>query len=254
MKRYLLLFMAALYLLVPTVCMAGIHDYPNIAVLPFANKAVLSRELDFRDPALISEFVIEELIDSERFNVMEREQLMALTDEYNLNMSGLVDPSSAAQVGKLAGVQYMVYGSVTGLTTKESGISYDNSMFGGAGGSKHTVIANVTARIIEVETGRIIVAGRGTGKSASTHMEFRLNVLKDTPYETTGYDAATGEEYIMEGQENSVLSHKVTIGTEQVSMVQMHNAIAKAVTDAIYGDFGLITKMDGKGKKRFKER
>ena len=253
MKRYFLLCISLLCLMAPAVCLAGLHDYPNIAVLPFANKAILSSELDFRDPALISEFVIEELIDSERFNVMEREQLLALTDEQSLGMTGLVDPSSAAQVGKMAGVQYMVYGSVTGLTTKESGLSYENSAFGGVGGKKHNVTANVTARIIEVETGRIIVAGRGTGSSASTNIEFRLNVTKNTPYEGTGYDSMTDEEYIMEAEEQSVLSHKVTIGTEQVSMVQMHNAIAKAVTDAIYGKYGLITKMDGKGKKRFKQ-
>ncbi len=254
MKSFLLIGFSMLYWLLPAVCFAGLHDYPNVAVLPFANKAIMSKDLDFREPALISEFVIEELIDSDRFNVMEREQLTALTDEYSLGMTGLVDPSTAAQVGRLAGVQYMVYGSVTGLTTKESGLSYENSALGGAGGKKHKVTANVTARIIEVETGRIVVAGRGTGTSSSTNIEFKLNITKNTPYESTGYDSLTDEEYIMEGEEQSILSHKVTIGTEQVSMVQMHNAIAKAVTDVIYGPYGLVTKMDGKGKKRYKAR
>ena len=77
-----------------------------------------------------------------------------------------------------------------------------------------------------------------------------MNVAKDTPYEATQYDNATGEEYILEGSEQSVMTHKITIGTQQVSQVQVHNAIAKAVNDVVYGKNGLLAKMDGKAKKK----
>ena len=231
---------------------AGLHDYPNVAVLPFANKAILSSELNFQDANLISEFMIEDLMDSGRFNVMEREQLMAITQEHSLNVSGLVDPATAVGLGKLAGVQYLVYGSVVGVTLKESGAGYENSALGGIGGNKHTVEANVTVRIIDIETGRVMLAARGKGVSSSTNIEFKLNVTKNTPYETTQYDPLTDEEYIAEDESTSITSHKFTIGTEQVSQVQVHNAISKAVYDSVNGKGGILAKMDGKAKRILK--
>ena len=248
MKKLLLLWLCLVMCAVPRLASAGLHDYPNVAVLPFGNKAITSQELDFRDANLVSEFVIEDLIDSDRFNVLEREQLMAITNEYSLNYTGLVDPSSAVQVGKLAGVQYLVYGSVVGVTVKNNGFSYDNSVAGGAGVKTYVVEANITMRLINVETGKIMLASHGKGVSTSSKVEFRLNVAKDTPYEATEYDSTTGEEYIMEGSEQSVLTHTLTIGAESVSQIQVHNAIYKAVGDAIYGPRGMLAKMDGKVK------
>lgn len=237
----------ALYTL-PNFVSAGLNDYPNVAVLPFANKAIVSQELGFKDANLVSEFVIEDLIDSDRFSVLEREQLMAITNEYSLNYTGLVDPNSAVQVGKLAGVQYLIYGSVVGITLKDNDYGYDNSALGGASVNNRVVEANITMRVINVETGKIMLAAHGKGVSSSAKAEFRLNVAKDTPYEATEYDSATGEEYIMEGSEESVLTHKITIGAKEVSQIQVHNAIYKAVGDAIYGKRGLLAKMDGKVK------
>ena len=250
MKKLICALAMILTLALQGICFAGIHDYPNIAVLPFRNKAIMSDNVNYQEMNLISEFVIEELIDTGRFNVMERDELMAITDEYSTNMTGLVDSATAAKIGKLAGVKYLVAGSVAGLTTKESGASYDNSVVGGIGGVKHTVIANVNARIFDIETGRILLACHGVGESSSAHVEFRLNVTKNTPYETTGYDPTTDEEFIQEGLQTSIMTHTVKIGTTEVSQVQVHNAIAKAVTNLIWNkNYGLLAKMDGKAKR-----
>ncbi len=250
MKKILFMLVMSMILSMQNLCFAGLHDYPNIAVLPFRNKAIMSNDVNYQEANLISEFVIEELIDTGRFNVMERDELMAITDEYSTNMTGLVDSATAAKIGKLAGVKYLVAGSVAGLTTKESGASYDNSVVGGIGGVKHTVIANVNARIFDIETGRILLACHGVGESSSAHVEFRLNVTKNTPYETTGYDPTTDEEFIQEGLQTSIMTHTVKIGTTEVSQVQVHNAIAKAVTNLIWNkNYGLLAKMDGKAKR-----
>ena len=250
MKTIVCTLVLAMTFLMQSLCFAGLHDNPNIAVLPFRNKAIMSKNVNYQEANLISEFVIEELIDTGRFNVMERDELMAITDEYSLNMTGLVDPASAAKIGKLAGVKYLVAGSVAGLTTKETEVAYSNSGVGGAGVQKHTVIANVNARIFDIETGRILLACHGVGESSSAHVEFRLNVAKNTPYETTGYDPTTDEEFIQEGERTSFMSHSVTIGTVEVSQVQVHNAIAKAVTNLIWNkNHGLLAKMDGKAKR-----
>lgn len=250
MKKIILAFVFTLAFATGAVCFAGLHDFPNVAVLPFRNKAITSDDVNYQEQNLISEFVIEELIDTGRFNVLERDELMAITNEHSLNMTGLVDPATAAQIGRLAGVKYLVAGSVAGLTTKESGASYDNSGLGNVGGTKHTVIANVNARIFDVETGRILLACHGVGKSSSAHIEFKLNVTKNTPYETEVIDPDTGDPNIQEAEETTVTSHTVKIGAVTVSQVQVHNAIAKAVTNLVFNkNYGLLAKMDGKAKR-----
>lgn len=250
MKKVILAFVFALAFATGAVCFAGLHDYPNVAVLPFRNKAITSSDVNYQEENLISEFVIEELIDTGRFNVLERDELTAITNEHSLNMTGLVDPATAAQIGRLAGVKYLVAGSVAGLTTKEGSASYDNSGLGSVEGMKHTVIANVNARIFDVETGRILLACHGVGKSSSVHIEFKLNVTKNTPYETEVIDPDTEDPNIQEAEETAVTSHTIKIGAVTVSQVQVHNAIAKAVTNLVFNkDYGLLAKMDGKAKR-----
>ena len=230
---------------------ASLYDYPNLAVLPYANKAAVSAELSLADASLVSEFVIEKLLDSERFNVVERDMLMSMMQEYNFNMSGMVNPATAPQIGNLLGAQFFVAGSVTGLSTKTSGASYSNTAGPGAGMNINTVIANVTLRIIDAETGRIVMAVSGTGESASSNAEFSLNKSDTTAVETAAYDETTGEAYSTKIEQTSTNSHTIRIGTQNFSQVQVRNALYKAVDDAIFNkNFGVLAKMDGKNKRR----
>lgn len=285
MRRIMLLLMLTLGLWGNCVQAASLHDYPNVAVLPYANKAAVSQQISLADASLVSEFVIEQLLDTERFNVIEREMLEAIMKEHSFNMSGMVDPMTAVQIGKLAGVKYLVAGSITGLSTKKSGAAYSDTAWGGAGFNKNTVIANVTVRFIDVETGRIVLAASGTGESASTNVEFSLRkkiqedyadvsgvengvsdvVVTDT-VDTTNMDESADNTigWSDEGTESitmdvpatantvtSVRERKIFIGTTAFSQVQVRNALYKAVGDLIYNkNFGVLAKMDGKAKRR----
>lgn len=273
----LLLF--TLLLLPWGLCEAAVNiDGANVAVLPYAQRAAVSKELSLEDAGMVSEFVIEALLDAGRFNVIERSELLAITEEHKLNMSGLVDPSTAVEVGRLAGVKYLIAGSVTGLSSKKSGMSYENSQVGSVGGNKNTVIANVTLRMIDVETGRIVCAASGTGESASTYAQFKLkksvteDVVEEHPEsvdtsaaesvssseaaETNSSEAAS-EEQSTESQQTVVqktqlgVQHTITIGTTEFSQVQVRNALYKAVDDLIFNKkFGFLAKLDGKGQRR----
>lgn len=244
-------------------------ERPGVAVLPYANRAAVSKELSLGDAAVVSEFVIEHLLEANRFRLVERSQLLAITNEHKLNLSGLVDPSTAVEVGRLAGVKYLIIGSVSGLSTKKSGASYENRTVGGVAGKLNTVIANVTARVVDVETGEILYAASGTGESASSYTEFKLNskVAEDSYDESLGSDSsvATDDEFTSEdsgesdasaeiaapSSERYAAEHKITIGSTEFSQVQVRNALYKAVDDLIYNkNFGLLAKMDGKAKHR----
>ena len=305
-----------------TICMlsqfafaANIKDYPTVAVMNFGNKAVMSAGLRDTDFSAATEYAIYQLSACGWFDLVDYEQLSTIAKMHSVNMSGLVDPSTAVSVGKFVGAQFMVVGNLTGLTTKEGMLGIQAGNHGSIGGNKHTVIANVSMRIVDIETGRIVVAGLGKGESASTNAEVvfkkyrkprsvNMNtpsggwnnlygnllytpqntvktiktgdgytsdtlpigeVATDLPaptdvegMDTTGttYDTPVDNSTVYNESYNSastdsyydVEEYKITIGTVQVSDVQVRNAISKAVRDCIYGNMGLMTTLNG-GKK-----
>ena len=150
---------------------ADIHSYPTVAVMQFGNKAITSQGMRSYDFDSASEYAIYQLLASGWFDLVDYEQLGNIAKMHEINMSGLVDQSTAVQLGKFAGAQFMVVGNVTGLTTKKSGLDYQHGRKGGAGVAVRTVIANVAIRIVDIETGRIVGAGLGKGESASSSVE-----------------------------------------------------------------------------------
>ena len=87
--------------------------------------------------AVIAELLIGELFKTGRYDIVERKLLSALLEQHKLNMTGLVNESTARRIGKLLGVDYIVTGTVIDLGTA----------------------LNVNARTISIETGSIAATG-----------------------------------------------------------------------------------------------
>jgi TolB-like protein len=87
----------------------------------------------FPGGAVIAELLISELFRTGRYEIVERKHLSTVLEQHRLNMTGLVDESTARRVGKLLGVDFIVTGTVIDLGTA----------------------LNVNARTIAVETGMI---------------------------------------------------------------------------------------------------
>jgi len=248
LKKYMAFFTFIMTWIISVPCLAGLHDYPTVAVLNARCSAAISPDIALDDANIVSDFLIDNLLDSNYFMLVERDNLKAILDEQSLSMTGLVDSGTAVSVGKLAGAKYIIYNNIANLSTKESGIGYRNSAYGGTGFSKYTVTANIVARIIDTETGQIVLSGRGKGSSSSSNVEFGLDKRSQssTIYKLYGrHGAIYGEETTTRGA-----LHTIRIGSAEVSQVQVHNALSKAAEDVIYGDYGLISKLEGKGKKR----
>ena len=278
MKKVLLKLCMLVCFLFSSTCFAGLNDYPNIAIMPFSNHASVSTSADslsgtpgqiaLTDAQIASDYVLDALLDSDRFSIMERDQMEAILKEHHLNLSGLVDPATAVQIGRLTGIKYIVYGSVVGCSLKEKGVSYDNSVIGGVANKQHTVIANVVGRFIDVETGRIVLAARGKGASTSTHNEIQWKRIKKSgsvsgdigsgvsvsSYDGLGIDSyednSSSYNSVTTTETTTEKNHTIKFGTENVSQEQVHNAIAKAADDLVYGKMGFLAKMDGKAKRR----
>lgn len=133
-------------------------DKPRVAVIEFKNKA--DNQYWWSGGAeAIQDKLVTGLVKSGKFRVLEREQLAAIMREKNLTLSGDVDPSTAMQIGKLLGVNYLLTGAVTEYGLEEKGgrgpgfrklpsFSVKKRSFTGA----------VDARLINVDTGEIVWA------------------------------------------------------------------------------------------------
>ena len=231
----------------------SIKDHPRLAVMNFANKAITSKGLRDQDFSSASEYAIYQLSASDWFDLIDYEQMATVARMHSINLSGLVDTSTAPALGNFLSAQYIMVGAITGMTVKESGAKI-GAAGGKAGVSKHTVTANVTVRFVDMETLKIVATGMGTGTSSSANAEISF-----TPYRNFENWIESAQTNIITGNNNSVTTNNtistadnadyfITIGTTEVSAVQVRNALSKAVRDAVYGKMGLLTTLNG-GKK-----
>jgi len=98
--------------------------------------------------------------------VIERSQLEAVLREQQLARSGIIDPATAVEMGKILGVDYILGGRIT-----EFGIR-DESQLGGVIAQfsvgvrvrQSTARVKADVRLIDVRTGRILMAETGEGR------------------------------------------------------------------------------------------
>jgi curli biogenesis system outer membrane secretion channel CsgG len=120
----------------------------------------------------ISDLLITTLVKDGRYSVIERSALDKIIAEQNFSNSDRANPSSAARLGKLLGVDAIIIGSITqfGTETKNTNIGGSGGGWGGFGiggiGRKNSkAIVGVTARLVDVDTGEILGVAEGMGES-----------------------------------------------------------------------------------------
>jgi curli biogenesis system outer membrane secretion channel CsgG len=193
----------ALALVSPTV--AGAKEKPKLTK---AEKAKLPRLaiLDFRaapnawscggwgnHEAQISDALRDlfttEIMDkvSGKMRLVERQRLADVRGELNLQQSGEVDGATAQKVGKLLGAKYMLTGKITRFACKVSGASTGwgvgalvgkvtgDGLAGAVAGSvamkRAKFSGRLDVRLIEVETGEILLAMKEDGESGDTSVK-----------------------------------------------------------------------------------
>jgi curli biogenesis system outer membrane secretion channel CsgG len=105
------------------------------------------------------------------FDVIERSRIEDLKQEQELVKAGTVDPATAAEVGKVLGVQYVVIGTLTEWGMKErtyAGGALFGNVLGGAGIKQVEARAVINFRVVDTTTGRIVAADEVEGKQTNT--------------------------------------------------------------------------------------
>ena len=155
---------------------------PRVAVLDFdygtvmsSSSAIFGTNVDIGKG--ISALLVTNLVKDGTFSVIERAELNKVLAEQNLSNSNRADPASAARIGKILGVDYIIVGTITefGNETdkqKVGGGGYNIHGFGlgnvGHSGSKANVA--IDARIINIDTAEILAAAEGKGQSSRSSL------------------------------------------------------------------------------------
>jgi len=151
---------------------------PRIAVLDFdygtvhtASAAMFGTDVDVGKG--IVDLLVTGLVKDGTYSVIERKALDKILAEQNFSNSDRADPSSAAKIGKLLGVDAIIEGSITefGNETKKTNLggaggNWHGFGVGGFGHSNSKANVAITARIINIDTGEILAAADGKGQSA----------------------------------------------------------------------------------------
>jgi curli biogenesis system outer membrane secretion channel CsgG len=134
------------------------QDKPRMAVLGFQNNSMFSWWGDNLGLAATDELVTQ-LVGSGAFTVIERQQVDAILAEQHFGLSGAVDASTAAEIGKILGVQALLLGSITqfSLDRKSGGI-------GPLRASYTEAESVIDARLVNTTTAEIMLVAEGDGK------------------------------------------------------------------------------------------
>jgi curli biogenesis system outer membrane secretion channel CsgG len=108
---------------------------------------------------------ISELQKTDCFRLVERQRLKSMLDEHKLGMSGLTDPGRSKEVGKLLGVDAILFISL-------SSVNYQNQLNKvgqGIENGNETINVNTDARLVAAETGEIYASTSHSEKVNNTY-------------------------------------------------------------------------------------
>jgi len=132
----------------------------RIAVLDIQAKAGGS----YKVGDTIQEMIITALVNSGKYQVVERGELDSVLQEQDLGANGRVTPESAAKVGKMLGAQILIAGAITEYTDISSG---GGVLLGPiVVGSKNAKLA-IDLRVIDANTGQVLAAEKAEGTSTT---------------------------------------------------------------------------------------
>ena len=166
----------------------------------------------------ITDLLVTYLVKDGTYSVIERKALDKVMAEQNFSNSDRANPTSAAKLGKLLGVDAIITGSITqfGGETKNTNIGgvgggLGKIGLGGFGQKKTKAICGIDARIIDIDTAEILGVAEGKGESQ-----------RESTSMTGGGGGWSGfggghVDFGSSGFQNTIIGEAVKAATEQLS-------------------------------------
>lgn len=138
-------------------------DSPRIAISGFDSRGLNHwwGSGDFDPGAALADLLESRLVNAHQYTVVDRSQLGKIMTEQNIASAGDVTPATAAKLGHMIGVQYILVGRIIQFAksgTQSGGLGHFVPGIGGAaGGSSTKTELHATAKIIDVNSGQIVL-------------------------------------------------------------------------------------------------
>lgn len=123
----------------------------------------------------VADLLVEKLVKGGAFSVIERKAIDKIISEQNFSNSDRADASSAAKIGRLLGVDAIIIGSITQFGRDDKSVKLGGGAFGGVAGKyglggvgkkESKAAVNLTARMVNTDTGEILAVASGKGESS----------------------------------------------------------------------------------------
>ncbi len=164
MKRFITCALAILGIL--TVTAAFAQQKPRIAVLKIKNKSTYGAEQMAR---ACEDWLVEGLVKTGNFRVIERQELESVLKEQGLSLSGAVDDKTAVEAGKILGCQLVVLGAITDFSVHRSGAHGAFGIGFNVGVTKAEGMLNI--RLVNTTTAEIIYTGSEKGEHSFSNVD-----------------------------------------------------------------------------------
>ena len=189
------------FLTAASVKAAAIPEGAKVAVMDFGTHPhAVTIDINILNAGQAAhEYILQRLFESHKMDIMDKDLFAAQLAEQKLNTTGLIYHDTAQKIGKILGVDYIIYGNVNDVTLSEIG-----TQVGIGGVTICTVKSHIIARIMNVETGEIVSAAKGEGKSKSSFVK------------VSGGEVLT-----------------VEVGTTKVTQDSVHNALQQAAFQTV---------------------
>jgi curli biogenesis system outer membrane secretion channel CsgG len=205
----------------------------RVAVMNFENNSTWAWWGDNLGAAAADELATQ-LVQTGKYTVIERRELASILQEQNLGASGAVSGATAAKVGKLLGVQLILTGSITAFSIKRTSIGLR-----GIGGSYSNAESKVDARLVNTETGEVMVVATGQGNKRMGGGYFRGVSAEQT------FDQGAAQEALRPAVEQVVLK----LGEQTAALQSMTPAAPEGQIVSTRAGLYYINRGQGAGIK-----
>lgn len=213
----------------------AILSFEDVAIKSSAGAALRSTQ---DVGASLADVLLKELLKQGKYSIIEREALDAVLKEQTFSNSSRADAKTAANIGRVLGVDAIIIGSVTQFDIAESAVGVGSGSLnritrGIVGGGKRVntrASVAMTARMVDTSTGEVLTAVSGSGDSARTSVAA-----------SGGY--ATGVDMTSASFQGSTLGEAVNRAVQEVADGLNEFAAQLSTTRVVYA--GLVADVDG---------
>ncbi|HHU92811.1 MAG TPA: hypothetical protein GXZ20_06695 [Halanaerobiaceae bacterium] len=164
-------------------------DDPLIAVLPFDEGDLVWKGM-WGNQIIngITQQVTDKIVQKENIRVIERNRIAEVMQEQDFGQTGRVDPATAAEIGRILGVDYLILGTLTHMDVKDQGGIRIGPL--SISGLKATIV--LSGRIVDSTTGEIVDSIRAEAEVSDASIS--LSQLQDISFGTKAFaDSALGK-------------------------------------------------------------